>query len=317
MAGTTNKKIDDNPSRVFTILKVLSILMVLIGHFFKEYDFLWVPVTVGLLVFSFSSGYFTSIKYSGDFNKRMFWLKKFERLGVNLIVINVFLLFIFLFEGRQGIWSWYSLVNVVGLNGFLNWFKIIDPSPFGAGMWFFTLLILFYSIYPFLNKFSQTGYSIFSLFFILIAFYLNQHINFGHALWLTACGFITGVWAGKNEIKLPLTISLLGAFFSFIAMMGCNLVFDFKALNFLFTLFFSLAGIYSCLAFNFPNLMYRATLFFSGALFEIYLIHSYLFIEPTRMRSANFIISMIVIILLAKGLSLISFKIHTQILPRF
>ena len=75
-----HSQIDENTSRIFNLLKVLSILMVMVGHFFYEYDFLYLPVTVGLLVFSFSSGYFTSIKYKGDFSRKKFWRKKLNAL---------------------------------------------------------------------------------------------------------------------------------------------------------------------------------------------------------------------------------------------
>ena len=112
--------------------KVLSIFTVVLGHSHLLPVNIWVTVTIGLLVFSFSSGYFTSLKYNGDFSKKEFWLKNGKRLGVNLIVINVFLLILFLIQGRSGIWTWHTIVNMLGLNGFLNWFYIqntgIDKS---------------------------------------------------------------------------------------------------------------------------------------------------------------------------------------------
>lgn len=122
---------------------------------FLQIENFWVPVTIGLLVFSFSSGYFTSLKYNGNFSKKEFWLKKARRLGVNLAVINVFLLILFLIQGRSGIWTWHTIVSLLGLNGFLNWFYIRNLSPFGAGMWFFTLLLVFYLAYPVLEQLNR------------------------------------------------------------------------------------------------------------------------------------------------------------------
>ena len=221
-------KIDKKTSRIFNLLKVLSIFMVMAGHFFKEYSLLYVPVAVGLMIFSFSSGFFTAVKYTGGFSWKNYWRKKLERLGMSLIVVNSALLILFLIQGRSGIWTWYSLANIAGLNGLLNWFKIPDPSPFGSGMWFFTLLLLFYLCYPFLEKMNQTTISVFAALFILVAFLLSRNIVFGHSLWLTACGFIIGAWAGKNVIQLPQNISRIASIAIFSAMMSVNFIFNIK-----------------------------------------------------------------------------------------
>lgn len=191
--------------------KVLSIFTVVLGHSHLLPVNIWVTVTIGLLVFSFSSGYFTSLKYNGDFSKKEFWLKKAKRLGVNLIVINVFLLILFLIQGRSGIWTWHTIVNMLGLNGFLNWFYIQNLSPFGAGLWFFTLLLVFYLTYPVLewiNRNKIISY-LFVVFFVIVAFYLQKYIVYGHALWLTACGFVTGVFCARNDINISLNVSAL------------------------------------------------------------------------------------------------------------
>lgn len=305
--------IEENKSRILNALKVISIFMVVTGHFFKEYGFLWIPVTVGLLIFSFSSGYFTSFKYKGNFSRKIFWTRKLERLGINLLVINAFLLCLFLIQGRPGIWTWHSLVNVIGLNGFLNWFRISDVSPFGGGMWYFTLLLIFYFFYPFIEKINGKKLTIFLILFLFFAFLLNRTINFGHALWLTASGFVVGVWAEKNEIKLPAGISRIFAFILFLAVMTANLVFDYNGMNFFFLLFFSLAGIYSCQDFKVPHLINKWLIFFSGSLLEIYLIHGYMFVAPTKNRIIDFVASFIIIIVLAKMLSIISSKIKFRI----
>nr|NJM03668.1 hypothetical protein [Desulfobacula sp.] len=123
--------------------------------------------------------------------------KKNRTPWMSLLVVNFALLILFLIQDRPGIWTWYSLINIIGLNGLLNWFKIQNLSPFGAGMWFFTLLLIFYLSYPFLEKMNSKLTSIFCGFFILLAYSFSLNIDFGHALWLTACGFIVGTWAGK------------------------------------------------------------------------------------------------------------------------
>ncbi|EIM63584.1 acyltransferase family protein [Desulfobacter postgatei] len=307
-------RIDQNTSRIFNLLKVLSIFMVMIGHFFKEYGLLWVPVAVGLLIFSFSSGYFTALKYTGDFSWKNYWKKKIERLGMSLLVVNFALLILFLIQGRSGIWSWYSIVNIAGLNGLLNWFRIPDPSPFGERMWFFTLLLIFYLCYPFLEKMNQKTFSVFTALFIAAAFLLSCNIIYGHALWLTACGFIIGVWAAKNAILLPPNISRITAIAIFTAMTAVNFIFNIKTLNFFFILFFSIFLIYACRDITVRDWVDKGAVFFSGCILEIYLIHGYFFMTPTHNRIIDFLLSLLTIILMAKILSMIASKLnHTFI----
>jgi len=74
-------EIDQNISRNFHILKVSSIFMVFFGHFFTQIEIAWVPVAVGLVIFSFSSAYFTAIKYDGEFDLKEFYIKDI-RIGI-------------------------------------------------------------------------------------------------------------------------------------------------------------------------------------------------------------------------------------------
>ena len=97
--------IDQQTSQTFHVLKFCSILMVIFGHFFGEIALSWVPVTVGLIIFSFSSGMFTSMKYDGAFEIKKFWKNKFRRLGVNLLVIDIILLVLFIYKGEKKIYK--------------------------------------------------------------------------------------------------------------------------------------------------------------------------------------------------------------------
>ena len=138
-------------SENFTLAKFLAIILVSTGHYF-EGSLLWVPVTVGLFIFAFASGYFTAIKHTQRLPLKRFWIAKFKRLGPPIIVINLFLLALFLLQGREGIWHPHTLLGITGLSGFLNWLDIKSQSPFGAGLWFLTVLLLFYLVYPLLAK---------------------------------------------------------------------------------------------------------------------------------------------------------------------
>jgi len=312
---TRTPRIDQNISNNFNMAKVLSIFTVVLGHSHLLPVNIWVTVTIGLLVFSFSSGYFTSLKYNGDFSKKEFWLKKAKRLGVNLIVINVFLLILFLIQGRSGIWTWHTIVNMLGLNGFLNWFYIQNLSPFGAGLWFFTLLLVFYLTYPVLewiNRNKIISY-LFVVFFVIVAFYLQKYIVYGHALWLTACGFVTGVFCARNDINISLNVSALVSGVMLATMFSLNYLLGIKDYNFFLILFFAVFGIFSFINLKLSGLLVVPASYFSGCLLEIYLIHTYLFVEPTGYRFADFVISFLLILLSAKILQIISSAMTRQL----
>ncbi len=143
-----------NTSYNFMLGKVVAIYAVAAAHFLPLPGD-WIAASVGLFVFGFSSGFFTSAKYQDDFQLGRFWWKKLTRLGPDLLVINLFLLVLFLAQGKSGIWTWQTLTSLLGVKGFLTWFGLKNPSPFGAGIWFLTLLLIFYAVYPLLRFVAQ------------------------------------------------------------------------------------------------------------------------------------------------------------------
>ncbi|WP_297480428.1 hypothetical protein [Ferrovum sp.] len=128
----------------FSVAKVLSILMVATGHYFG--GILWVPTTVALFVFAFSSGYFSALKYTGNFSVKKFWIAKVVRLGFSLIFINFFLLLLFIFQRKNNIFSWDSVLGMAGLGSIFTWLGLPYKSPFGSGLWFLTTLYLIMSL---------------------------------------------------------------------------------------------------------------------------------------------------------------------------
>ena len=293
--------------------KVFSILAVVIGHTIGDhFPFpFWVVVTVGLFIFSFSSGYFTYLKYNGTYSKRVFWKKKAERLAINWGVINSFLLSIFLVGNRSGISTWQSVINLLGLNGFLNWLHIENNSPFGLGLWFFTLLLLFYLCYPILEyvfRTKQLSY-MFSLLFISGAFYLNQKLSYGHSLWLTSCGFIIGMFTARNDLRISKYVSGIISAIILILTIGINYIADIKQFDFFLVLFFCVFLIFFINSIEFPTSLITLTSYFSGCLLEIYLIHPYLNRKFVGHWPLDFLLSVSVILATAKILQWISSRL--------
>ena len=96
-------------SESFSVAKFLAILLVVTGHYF-EGSLLWIPVTIGLFVFSFSSGYFTSERYFGHIAIKKFWAGKFKRLLPPLLIVNIFLLLLFLWQGKDDIFHPHTIM---------------------------------------------------------------------------------------------------------------------------------------------------------------------------------------------------------------
>ena len=263
-------------SKNFSIVKFLSILMVLTGHFFPGTD-LWVPTTVGLFVFGFSSSYFTAAKYSGNFSVRKFWLKKIDRLAYNWVVINLFLFILLMAKGEKNLFSWYTVVSLLGLTGFLNWFKIPNKTPLGLGLWFFTLLLIFYALYPllsFINR-SKVRAFIFMSLSIIILTVLHFTVPMGHMLWMSSIAFILGQFLYLYRFSLSPKVAVGIGVFSIIIMVALNYGLKIKYFNYFLILIFSLTVVMFLLGYKIPRVL-NILLIFSGCILEIYLISPYL-----------------------------------------
>ncbi|MEW6118392.1 MAG: acyltransferase family protein [Nitrospirota bacterium] len=305
----------DRISSNFNALKALSILAVVAGHFLGDLPLLWVPATFGLLVFAYSSAYFTARKYRGRFDLKVYWSRKVYRLGIDLLVINLFLLCLFILQGRKGILSWHTAVNAAGLNGFLNWFRIPNESPFGAGMWFFTLLLLFYGIYPLMNRVLKNR-TVISLFFVSaigLLWWLHHTVVYGHMLWLTTGGFLYGFVAARADLRMSASGAAGASILLFLLLFIANSLFKIKLFNFilLFALFCS-----GMLLVEHLRLHSALLSFFSKYIFEIYLLHSYLFFEVTGTRLVDVPLSFLMVLIAAVILARLSFFIKEAITKR-
>ena len=86
----SSNALDARVSLNFSVAKVVAIFTVLLGHWFSP-SILWIPVTIGLFIFAYSSGYFTARIYGARLDIRRFWVNKLERLGIRYWVTLGFL----------------------------------------------------------------------------------------------------------------------------------------------------------------------------------------------------------------------------------
>jgi len=282
--------------------------MVATGHYFG--GILWIPVTVGLFIFAFSSAYFTASKNGHEFSLRKYWAAKANRLLPKLLMVNTFLLILFLILEKQNILSWQSIVAMAGMSGLLNWFNITNPSPFGAGLWFFTLLLLFYLIYPllaFINKSKKYGLIFLSCAFTILTF-LNYTVSIGHMLWFTMFAFVFGSYAGFHHLKMPPIAMIFLLVTSLFLMVTVNHIYQYSEANYFFLLLISFSLVAYLLNKKLTTIL-KHTLLLSSCVMEIYFIHTYLFLHDiTPNIYLNYIASLTIIIISSFVLSFLSSK---------
>lgn len=299
-------------SENFTLAKFLAIILVSTGHYF-EGSLLWVPVTVGLFIFAFASGYFTAIKHTQRLPLKRFWIAKFKRLGPPIIVINLFLLALFLLQGREGIWHPHTLLGITGLSGFLNWLDIKSQSPFGAGLWFLTVLLLFYLVYPLLAKALTPPYAniIFLISSAIVCTLGHVYASPPYMLWPTVFGFCLGIVAGHLDWHPNSRKSIALGIAAILAAIILNAL-GIKQFNVVAIVAISIASVAFLLSFPLNAPVSRFAML-SGSILEIYLIHGYLFVHPQAQPAwIGYLISMTIVLIASTSLSFMAQKLSQR-----
>lgn len=305
-----------NVSLNFSVAKVIAIFTVVAGHWFTG-TVLWIPVTFGLFIFAFSSAYFTSRAYGTEVKRRQFWRKKFERLGPRYWLIMSFLVLILLFKGKS-LLHWHSLIHYLGLSGFLNWFDIPNQSALGAGLWFFTLLLLFYIGYPYLAELCKSKSVAFVTTIIasVATLFLEMNVKVGHELWLTLLGFILGVAFGLHDPHVSAKSATVLTGFLCTTLLVLNLFSDYKQLNSVLILGASVSISIMLTRIKLPESKEIGRIAeFEAYLLEIFLIHTYLFIRFTGISALDFFVSLILIVSIAITLNGIISRLSLRLFP--
>lgn len=290
-------------SKNFSAAKVVCILLVVSSHWFTG-TAMWPFATIALFVFGFSSAFFTGRIYHTNVDVAAFWRKKIRRLGVRYWLILSVLAVLLVVQGRN-IFHWHSLVHIMGLSGVLNLFGP-SKSALGAGLWFFTVLVLFYAAYPLMARHLAAGFRTGAVLTVSAVglLVLDRTVDVGFSLWTTILGFVLGTAVGVNRLHfrtLPL-LAVAGA-----ALLGLgltNALFGFRSLNGTFLTLLALSG--SLLLTVVDATRVKALLVIGHLekiLLEIYLIHGYLFVHPTGHSGTDFVISLALIIAVATVLN--------------
>ena len=103
-------------------------------------------------------------------------------------------------QGREGLLSFGTLPSLLGLNGILNWSGVPNPSPYGYGLWFLTVLWGYYALYPLLasaNR-SRKGFGLLVVAAFLLTTLAQLTIPQDTMIWLTLFAFLAGTFWGRH-----------------------------------------------------------------------------------------------------------------------
>jgi hypothetical protein len=312
--NTGQSPISPTVSANYSLAKVLSLLLVVIGHWFAA-NILWIPVTFGLFIFAFSSGFFTTKIYGTDLNVREFWAKKLQRLGLRFWVSLLFITILTTWQG-QTVLHWHSLVHLAGMSGIINWMSVPNQSSLGAGLWFFTLLLMFYVCYPFLARVFTGELRTYTLAISLtiLAAVLEQSVRVGHALWSTALGFILGVALGRFQPNISALAAGAWASFLCICLVAINVLTSIKSLNSILICVTSIAIVIWLLKVALPVTRIGKALASAEAyLLEIFLVHTFLFIHPTGIRPIDLVLSLVLILSVSAALNALVVRLSSLV----
>ncbi|MDX2253578.1 MAG: acyltransferase family protein [Nitrospira sp.] len=298
-------------SRNFQIAKVAGILTVATAHFFPG-TILWVPSSIALFIFGFSSGYFTHLRYSERFDAIPYWRNKVLRLGYAVLVIDVFLLSVCSFTSSRSIWVWQTLLHLVGLGGVLDWLGIANESPLGGGMWFLTLLLGFYALYPLLRLVNRHEPSSSLLLVLALAVMGYCHVRYpmGYDLWPTAFSFLFGVYVAERPFSLPAWVYGLGGLVCVALMGSFNFMLRINSYNAVLIAVASVVCTLWLREATLPIWLVRPTSYLSDMVLEIYLIHTYLFFSFVGFKFADYFLSMGLVLSAAKLLQVTAVRVQ-------
>lgn len=300
----------NNASANARIFKPLSILCIVFGHFHAvsgsrvaALEYWWNVSAMALIYFTVCSAYFTHVKYRDNLVLGGFWKNKARRLGAKMLLVNGFLLALFVLQGREHIWSAHSLVNIFGLTGFLNWFGVRSQSPFGAGLWFLTLLFLFYAAYPWLRRlYGGQVNPWLTLVCVGACLVLDRAVPVGHTLWLTAAGYFVGLYLAARDVGGAARHAVWVMIGLLVLFVVCNAA-RIKIANGFFLVALASAFFIATMRISLRQTPLRVLGVLDSAVLEIFMLHTYLFVFPTRMLVPDFVASLAIICVVAVALA--------------
>ncbi len=215
-----------------------------------------------------------------------------------LFVANFFILTLLALSGKQNVLHWHSLLAFLGLSGFIRFFGMISGTPLGNGLWFLTLLWIYYLVFPIFERLCRDHHIGRNLVLItgIGALVLSKLTSPGVALWETAWFFLWGTYAGKHP---PKPNRALYFFVTVACAVAIPIAHAMQADPVIITALIAGIGIGVVLLLTtFPLPVQWSAPFapLSVMMLEIYVVHTYLFVRLSREPIIDLMVSFVLIL---------------------
>ncbi len=232
-------------------------------------------------------GFLSAVLLSArEYDFGTFLIKRFTRIYISLAFCLTVVLAAHFMLGKGAI-SQHTLLHFIGLSAFFELFLVPNKASIGAGLWFITVIVLMYLLFPLLQRLFKHRRGFLHLLLLVGACTLasfvtyvtpsvfNVIISFSIGLYLGANGHIQRLTEIRPMPSLLCSIGLLA-----LVALATAEVLPFFVRNLLFA-FYPLAFVPLLLAISrkLSPAALAASGFFAGLSYEFYILHFYLINE--------------------------------------
>jgi len=279
-----------NRSIGYDLIRSFCIIVVFVGHIIDRQshnafcllisDILSPGLTMSLL--GFISGIVLSSKY--EYTRHAdFLIARFIRIYIPLITCLI-LISIYVTILGQSIISQHSILHVMGLSGFFFLFGISSKSPLGQGLWFVTIIIVMYLLFPLFYKLFKHKHGVLHLLIIIISYTICDMLMYISAqMWNVSVSFCVGAYMGFNgknhsvdtSDKLYMRLFLCAALLAICIATKFGIM-PVKLRRVLYALYpLAFTPVFFAIAHKLPKHITAIVAWFSGISYEFYILHFY------------------------------------------
>jgi hypothetical protein len=110
---------------------------------------------------------------------------------------------------------------------------------------------------------------------------LHYQISLGYMLWYVIFAFVFGVFIARMGYRPPKTASLAVLVGAVLLLIVVNTIIELKIANYPLLLVVGASLVFVLMTWDLPSRLFGWTLYLSGAITEIYFIHTYVFVSPS------------------------------------
>jgi peptidoglycan/LPS O-acetylase OafA/YrhL len=281
----------------YDLIRSFAILVVFLGHAFKhstnDVIFLGTRSLSPGLTMSLLGFISAALLSTREDEFGAFLIKRFTRIYSSLILCLMVVLTIHALLGKKvmelshsgHVMAQHTLLHFTGMSAFFGLFEVESEVTIGPGLWFITVIIGLYLVFPILQRlFRHPRGLVHVVLFVVLCTVLNFVMYGEQAMWDVVISFAVGVYCGVNGHTKRLTDT--GARL-IVPLFGCVGLFTVAALstahvlppsvrNLLFA-FYPLAFVPVLFAVSqtLPKPILVASSVFAGVSYEFYILHFY------------------------------------------